>query len=110
MIGILCIIIRRPKGQEVSTSGIRTAWASYTSALDASILLIEDGVFNGLDNPGYNTEMLKDFISQNGKVYCYRRDMEERGLTASDLLDRIEVVEEERVAEIVSESEGTVTF
>jgi sulfur relay protein TusB/DsrH len=110
MIGSLCIIIRRPKGEEVSTSGIRTAWASYTSALDSSILLIEDGVFNGLNNPGYNTELLRDFISQNGKAYCYRKDMMERGLTESDLLDGIEVIEEERVAEIVSESDGTLTF
>ncbi len=110
MIGKLCIIIRRPKGEEVSTSGIRTAWASYTSALDSSILLIEDGVFNGLNNPCYNTELLKDFISQNGKVYCYRKDMTERGLSEKDLLNGIEVIEEPKIAEIVSESEGTLTF
>jgi sulfur relay (sulfurtransferase) DsrF/TusC family protein len=36
--------------------------------------------------------------------------MTKRGLTESDLLDRIEVIEEERVAEIVRESEGTLTF
>lgn len=110
MIRNLCIIIRRPKGEEVSTSGIRTAWASYSSAFDSSILLIEDGVFNGLNNPCYNTELLKDFISQSGKVYCYRKDMVERGLTENDLLDGIEVIDEQRVAEIVSESDGTLTF
>jgi sulfur relay (sulfurtransferase) DsrF/TusC family protein len=106
----LCVIIRRPTGEEVSTCGIRTAWATHAASLEASILLIEDGVFNGLDNPGYNTALLKDFINQNGKVYCYHKDMVERGIFEEGLLSGIHSVEAEFVAEIISESDATLTF
>ena len=110
MIGNLCVIIRRPCGEEVSTSGIRTAWAIHAASLEASILLIEDGVYNGLDNAGYNTALLKDFIGQNGRVYCHRKDLLQRGLSEEDILSGIDLVEAESVAEVVGESDATVTF
>ena len=110
MIGNLCVIIRRPCGEEVSTSGIRTAWATHAASLEASILLIEDGVFNGLDNPGYNGSLLKDFMGQSGKVYCHRKDLLERGLLEEDILNGVELVDTESVAEIVSASDGMLTF
>ncbi|MEW6664214.1 MAG: DsrE family protein [Thermodesulfobacteriota bacterium] len=110
MIGNLCVMIRRPCGEEVSMCGIRTAWATHTAGLDASILLVEDGVYNGLDHPGYNAALLKQFIDQNGRVLCYRKDLLERGLSEKDILGGIDMVEAESVAEIVAESEATLTF
>jgi len=110
MIGTVCVMIRRPKGEEVSTHGIRTAWAMCSSGLEAHVLLVDDGVFNGLDNPGYNTELMKDFLKEGGRVYCHGKAAEERGLAQEQLLEGIEIIEDDRIAEIIRETEGTLTF
>ena len=110
MIGTLCVIIRRPKGEEASTLGIRTSWATYTSAIEATTLFIEDGVFNALDNPCYNTSLLKDLLNEGGKVYCYDKSMSERGLSEDDIMDGIELISDDGIAEMIEENEATLTF
>lgn len=110
MIQTVCMMIRKPKGEELSTLGIRTTWAMCASAFEAQILLLGDGVFNGLDNPGYNTELLRDFLKEGGRVYCHGKAMEKAGLEQEQFLEGIEVIGDGRIAEIVREADGTLTF
>ncbi|MBW2061619.1 MAG: DsrE family protein [Deltaproteobacteria bacterium] len=110
MIASMCVIIMRPQGEEVSTLGIRTAWANYSGAIDSNILFLEDGVYNALNNRGYNSDLLKDFIKEGGKAYCYQKSLKERGLPTANLMDGIEVISEEEVAELIEEAESTATF
>ncbi len=110
MIQSLCVMIRRPKGEEASTLGIRTAWAVHTAGLEANLLLLDDGVFTGLDNPGYNSSLMKDLLKEEGRVSCQAKALAERGLKQADLLEGIEVIEDDDIAEIIQEAEGTLSF
>ena len=106
MINNACVLITRPKGDEISTHGIRTAWAMFSAALDPQILLLEDGVFNAFKNPCYNTSLLEDYLKEGGVVSCYQEDLETRGLKEDQLLEGIEVVDRDRVSEIIEECDG----
>ena len=110
MIGSICVIVRRPKGEEISTLGIRTAWAGFAAALESSLLFIEDGVYSALDNSGYNTAMIKDYVKEGGKAYCFKKSMEERGLSEDDLMDGVDILSAEEVAEIIEEAESAAIF
>ena len=110
MIGSICIIVRRPKGEERSTLAIRTAWATLAGAFEAKMLFIEDGVYNLLDNPGYNTEIIKGFLKEGGAVYAVSTCLQERGLSAEQLLEGIEIIPEEDVPELILNCDASTTF
>ena len=110
MIGSICVIVRRPMGEELSAMGIRTAWATFAAAIDSNLLFIDDGVYNALGNKGYNTSMIKDYLAEGGKVYCLEKSIAERGLLEENLVDGIEIVSDEDVAEIIEEAESSAIF
>lgn len=110
MIGSLLVVVRRPKGEEFSTLGIRTAWATHAAAIDTKLLFIEDGVYNLLENPGYNTEMLKKLLNEGGRVYALRSHMEDRGLTDDGFLDGVEIISPDDVPELVEECDASTLF
>jgi len=110
MISSICVIVRHPKGNELSTLGIRTAWATLVGALDAKLVYVGDGVYNLLPHPGYNTTMLKDYINEGGPVYALKSDVEARGLDPDDFVDGVELISEEEVAELVAETEANTIF
>ena len=110
MIQSLCVMIRQPKGVEASSLGIRTAWAVHTAGLEAHLVLLDDGVFTGLDNPGYNSSLMKDLLKEDGRVSCLAKSLAERGLRREDLLEGIEVIEDDDVAETIQEAEGVLSF
>ena len=109
MTGNTCLLITRPKGDEISTHGIRIAWAMYTAGMDPQVLLLEDGVFNALNNPCYNTSLMEDFIKEGGMVCCHQKGLKNRGLAKEQLLEGIEVVAGARVSEIVEECGGIIS-
>ena len=110
MIGSICILVRRPKGEESSTLGVRTAWATHMGAIDTKILFLEDGVFNLLQNPGYHTDMLKKFIDEGGKAYCVQSHLHERGLPEVGVLQGVALVSDEDVPEMLEECDAVATF
>ena len=110
MIGSLLVVVRRPKGEEFSTLGIRTAWATHAAAIETKLLYIEDGVYNLIESPGYNTEMLKKFIGEGGAVYALRSHMEERGLTGEGFVQGVEIIPPEDVPDLVEECEASTIF
>ena len=110
MIGSFCIIVRRPKGEERSTLGIRTAWATQAGALETKMLFIEDGVYNLLKNPGYNTELLQNFIKEGGLVYAVSSYLEERRLLPERLLEGVQVIPEEEIPDLILECDACSTF
>jgi len=110
MIGSICIIVRRPKGEERSTLGIRTAWAAQAGAFETKMLFIEDGVYNLLNNPGYNTELLQNFIKEDGSVYTISTYLQERGLSAEQLLEGIQVIPEEEVPGLIMNCDVCTAF
>lgn len=110
MINSICIIVRKPKGEEQSTLGIRTAWAAHASAFDTNILFVEDGCYNVLNSTGYNTEMIKTYIKENGKICVPESCIKDRGLSERDFLNGIQVLSEWEVRELIQECDAVATF
>jgi len=110
MIGSLCVIVRRPKGEELSTLGIRTAWATHMAAIDTKLLYVGDGVYNLLPHPGYNTQMLLSYLKEGGAAYAVQSHLAERGLGVEELVEGVEVVADAEVADLVAECEASTTF
>ena len=110
MIGNACLIITKPKGEEIATHGIRMAWAMFSSAMEPHVLFVDDGVFNSLTNPGYNTHLMEDYIKEGGVASCYRKDLESRGLTEDQLIEGVNMIDEDQVNNIMDECEGVLTF
>lgn len=111
MISSASIIIRKPYGQEPATLGIRAAWAMLTNGgIDIKIILMGEGVYAVLGKTGYIKTMFERFIGEEGEVYAVKEDLEERGISTSDLLDGIEVVERSAVAGLIEDTESVVTF
>lgn len=110
MIGNLCVILTKPQGMEYSTVAIRTAYTTYAGGADSSLVLVEDGVYNALQNEGYNQSMLKRFIDEEGPVYCLRSSLEERRLSEDRIVEGIKIVSSEEVAGLIQESDGVARF
>ncbi|MHB1132346.1 MAG: DsrH/TusB family sulfur metabolism protein [Chloroflexota bacterium] len=110
MITSLCIVVQRPKGDELSTLALRAAWAALSSAIDVKVVCVEDGVYNLLPNPGYNSAMLADYVKEGGPVYGLRRDVEARGLDEAQFVEGVELISEAEVAELIADCEASTVF
>ncbi|MBW1708620.1 MAG: DsrE family protein [Deltaproteobacteria bacterium] len=110
MIDSICVIVTRPQGEERSALGIRTSWATLQSAIVTKILFVENGVYSLLKNPGYNAAMLRDFIDEDGEVYCTKGSLDSRGLSEENLVDGIKVIPEEQVAALIEDCESVAVF
>ena len=110
MIDSICIIVKRAAGEESSTLGIRTSYATLMSALETKLLFVGDGIHNLRETPGYNNSMLKEVLKEDGEVYCSRESLEKRGLLEKDLLEGVRIIPEEEVAAIIEECESVAVF
>lgn len=109
MINSLCLVVSKPLGVELSALGIRTAWACHQNGFESKLLFSEEGVWCLLGTPGYHTAMLKDFLEQEGEVYCVQEDLARRGIDEGDLLDGVNVVAAADVPELCEDAE-TVNY
>lgn len=110
MIGTMCILMRKPKGEELSTLAVRTVWATFMAGVESTLLMLEDGVYNALDNPGYNSEMIKKFLEEDGAVRVHAAALAARGISKDSLIEGIELADDAQVAEMIEEAESTATF
>jgi len=110
MIDSICIIVKRPPGEEKSTLGLRASYATLMSAIDTKLLFIEEGVYGLLKNTGYNAEMLRDFIKEDGEVYCTQGSLDDKGLGQDDIVSGVRIIPEKEVAEIIEESNSVAMF
>ena len=110
MIDSTCVIVRRPPGEEASSLGIRTAYATLMSAIDTKTLFVDDGIYNLLSNKGYNAQMIREVVSAEGEVYCTREGIGMRGLSEEDLVEGVNIISEEEVARIIEECESVAVF
>lgn len=110
MIDSICVVVKRAQGDEKSTLGIRTSYATLMSALETKVLFMEDGVYNLLSGPGYNRSMIERVIHEEGEVYCTAECLKKRGLVREDLLEGVKVIPEGEVSEIIEECESVAVF
>ncbi|QJB56771.1 DsrE family protein [Pseudodesulfovibrio sp. zrk46] len=109
MINSICLVVSKPLGVEVGTLGVRTAWATHEKGFEAKLVYVEEGVWNLTNNPGYHNSLLSDLIEADGEVFTVREHLEKRGISEDDLLDGVEVISAEEVAELCEDVE-TVNY
>ena len=110
MIDSICIIVKGPMGEEATTLGIRTSYATLMSALETKLFFVGDGIHNLRETSGYNSTMLKEVLKEEGEVYCSRESLENRGLLEGDLLKGVKIIPDEEVAAIIEECESVAVF
>ena len=111
-----CIVIRHPAyGREDAYAAIRMASVGNMYGLPSDLVLCEDGVWNAVKDQWSETiempsneEHFIHAVESGAKVYVDAEALEERGLTLDDLVDGIEVVPCERIAEFILEHDAVL--
>jgi tRNA 2-thiouridine synthesizing protein C len=82
------------------------------SALDPTIIAVDDGVYSylkGADKGVYQQHI--DFLTEiEIPLLVDKKSLEERGLTKSDLVDEVEIVENDEVKKIMLKGDLTIAF
>ena len=82
------------------------------SAMDPTVIAVDDGVFSYLkdaDKGVYQQHI--DFLSEiEIPLLVDKKSLEERGLTKSDLIDEVEIIETDEILEKMLNAQLTITF
>ena len=110
MIESVCAVLTRPRGEEKSVLGLRLAWATHMAGLGTCLLCLEDGVYNLLPGPGYQAEMLVNFIKESGRVLAAADSLAQRDLHPAQLLDGVEVIHRAEVPGLLEDHQAALVF
>jgi sulfur relay (sulfurtransferase) complex TusBCD TusD component (DsrE family) len=111
-----CIIIRHPAyGREDAYAAIRMTSVGNMYGLPTDLVLCEDGVWNAVKDQWSETiempsneEHLIHAVESGAKVYVDAEALEERGLTAEDLIDGVHVASCEDIAKFILEHDAAL--
>lgn len=105
----ICIIVRHPPyGREDAYAGIRNAIVGKQHGLETTLVFCGPGVWNlvmdqrsnAIAMPS-NLANLADFLAVGGRVLTEEDSLKENGLTTDDLVEGVEVMPCEDLAEVV---------
>ncbi|MBU1158736.1 MAG: DsrE family protein [Candidatus Thermoplasmatota archaeon] len=113
----LVLVTRAPYGLEDAFAGLRMALAMSVNGMTTSVVLIEDGVYNGLGSQKpeavrmpSNAEATKELYDFDVPVYVVKEDLASRGIEESRLFEGLKVIPASEVKKLVSEHELVTTF
>ena len=114
---ILVLITRAPYGLEEAFAGLRLALAMGVNGMKTSVLMIEDGVFNGVSTQRpeavrmpSNIEATKELYDFEVPVYVVKEDLAARGIPESKLFEGLKVVPASYVRDLLREHDVATTF
>ena len=109
---------RAPHGTIYALEALEVALVAGAFEQDVSLVFADDGVYQLIN--GQNTEFvgLKDFARAYRviedydirKLYVEQESLRARGLTADDLLVQAEVVDEQRLGELMGEQDVVLSY
>ena len=115
MDSIVIIITMAPYGREDSFNGLYLPIVTIAEEVKTEVLLIEDGVFCALKAERAKdmkypsvSELVSSTLILEGKVYADTLSCEVRGIKGDELLEGVELVSDEKIAQILIEAEGTI--
>ncbi len=111
MNSVLIIIDRAPYGFENAFSGFFVEIACLNRQLSSDVILVEDGVYAALDNqdsdglkfPGVGE--LTYLIFPEGNIFVHEDSINQRGISESDLMETIDIINDEGVYELIKSKE-----
>jgi len=115
----VAVLMRKaPYGSVYTAEGFRSMMGIGVFEMDINVVFVDDGVYalvKGQDPAkldmkplGDGFPMLPDFDVH--KFYVHDRSLSERGLTPDDLVMDVEIVDDERVAQILRSSGIVLPF
>jgi len=114
---ILVMIAKPPYGLEEAFAGLRMALAMSVNGMKTSVLMLEDGVYNGIaaQKPEAvkmpsNVEATKELYDFDVQVLVVKEDLEERGIPESRLFDGLKTVPLAKVKDLIAEHDLVTTF
>lgn len=109
MVNSICVIIRHPPyGREDAYAGIRNAIVTQQNGLPTTLVFCGPGIWNlagdqrsgSIEMPS-NAAALSDFFVVGGKVYVDTVSLKEHDLSIDDLMEGVQVVSCEELAETI---------
>lgn len=110
MINSICWLVTKPMGVELSALGIRSAWATHQFSLETKLVFADEGVMCLTGSAGYHTSMLTELMAQEGEVFCLRESLEKYRIDEDRLLDGVQVLDADDMADLVEECETINTL
>lgn len=115
MDSIVVVVTMAPYGREDSFNGLYLPVVTVVEQIETTVLLIEDGVFSALKEQrskdiGYpsTSELVSSILTLGGRVYADAKSCKVRGVEEGQLVEGVELVSEERAAQILIEAKGTI--
>ena len=115
---VIVMLRKAPYGSVYSAEAFRTIMGIAVFEMDICVAFIDDGVYTLVkdQNPekldmkplGDGFPMLKDFDVD--RFVVHRKSLQERGLTAEDLVLEAEIVDSKKFAEIITEYGRVLPF
>lgn len=113
----LVIVARGPYGLEEAFAGLRLALALAVNGMKTSVVLAEDGVYNGLAaqraeavKMPSNMEATKELYDFDVPVYIVKEDMDAREVSEQMLFEGLTVIPASRLKGLVEEHDVVTTF
>ena len=114
---ILVLITKAPYGVEEAFAGLRLALAMGVNGMKTTVLMLEDGVFNGVSTQKpeaigmpSNIEATKELYDFEIPVYVVKEDLDARGIPESKLFDGLKVLPADKVKGLLTEHDLATTF
>ncbi|MFW9807292.1 MAG: DsrE family protein [Candidatus Thorarchaeota archaeon] len=109
---VLVLVRSKPFGKIVAAEGWRAAVGMFGMDHEPQLLFIGEGVYGLMKNQDImHIRMFKStFESFDGRICASKKSLEERNLSADEIFENVEILEEEDVAKAFTENEIVITF
>jgi sulfur relay (sulfurtransferase) DsrF/TusC family protein len=121
----VCIVIRKaPYGALAAAEGVRHLIGAAAAGMEVSAVLVDDGIYvakHGQDSGDTGWTSLSTALQQamapatrttsrRIPVYVHRPSAETRGVAHLDLTPGVELINDDRLAEILTDASGVLVF
>lgn len=112
MLNNVCIIIRRPLGDERFTLGLRTALAVQSEGYETDLVFMGDSLHSLTGSlPGYMSATLAAFTENEGRIRCLDEELDSLPLDGDAIsLAGLDRVDEEDLQEILEDADTIHSF
>lgn len=109
---VLILVRSKPFGKIVAAEGWRAAVGMFGMDHEPQLLFMGEGVYGLMkDQDMMHIRMFKStYESFDGRICVSKKSLEERNLSADEIFENVEILEEEDVAKAFIENEIVITF
>ena len=109
---------RAPYGTAYAFEALESVLAAAAFEQEVALIFTDDGVYQLLDNQNPNVIDMKNpakaYLALEGydieRIYISKKALEERGLSADDLVIPVEVLSDIEIAELLSQQDAVLSF